>query len=507
MAAPKQPNPLAPQPQPDRVPVPERRRFEQAGLLMIDPAALGLEFAVFSPAPEPFERCGDDGSIAVIGVTGPLMFVPGMWSDYGWIRRAVEAACADEGIKAIVLRANTPGGDVWGCFDAARAIRAAADRAEKRLVSFVESQACSAGYALACIADEVVMADTGVAGSIGVIATSTEFSAANERMGVRFSVITSGARKADGHPAVPITDEALAAMQGSVDAMARIFFTHVAVHRGVDAQPLQAATFVGEAAVGAGLADRVLSFDALIGELVSGEASSGELGITSASMAKAKDPIRDALVAGIADNSDKAKCARAKKALAAYDEENDPEAEGDEPEPKDEPKPDPSKAADPEPKPDASKAADEEPKPDASAPAARAAAPAASTPAVDVAAIVTQAVTAALAKERSDAAASKERAELYSAHAVNDQFKAQLDPLPLETVKGILANVPKAAGFKNPHVPKASAPVVGQGQPEGAGQIDEGTAALDAAFGRTEIKPTVTRTAHATVLSFAGGTK
>jgi ClpP class serine protease len=117
------------------------------------------------------------------------------------------------------------------------------------------------------VADRVVCAASAIVGSIGVFAGIESRAVQNDVQGVRHYVIASGARKSDGNPNIPTTPAALAAIQEGVDAMAQSFFALVAEARGIDARPLNAAVFIGRAAVDAGLVDETLAWFELEAEL------------------------------------------------------------------------------------------------------------------------------------------------------------------------------------------------------------------------------------------------
>ena len=134
--------------------------------------------------------------------------------------------------------------------------------AEKPTIAILTDFAYSAGYLLASAARQVVLPETGGAGSIGVIAMHADFSAQLKNKGVKVTLITSGAHKADGHPAAPISNEVLARAQASVDATRNLFATAVGKYRGARltkdaALATEALTYRGEDAVAAGLADGV----------------------------------------------------------------------------------------------------------------------------------------------------------------------------------------------------------------------------------------------------------
>jgi ClpP class serine protease len=241
-----------------------------------------------------------------------------------------------------------------------------AQAAGKPVIAYTDSQATSAAYALAAACNGVVCSDTAVLGSIGVIAIAVETSVADAMAGVRWTVITSGERKADGHPNVPMTDATRAALQTGVDAMAGVFFGLIQEFRGIDAEPMQAATFIGQSALAADLADEVMSLDSLLALLRAGNAIIGlgempkflDAKVAAASaddddkkdnLPKAdddmgKDKLRSALQS-VADDedADEKMRARAKRALAAYDSDeeakaDDSDGDGDEAKAEDEAK-------------------------------------------------------------------------------------------------------------------------------------------------------------------------
>lgn len=248
------------------VPNNHRARFAPSGSLALDPQAFGLEFAVPVQPAEPFERRGD---LAVVKVSGPLSYAPGIFTSYAQVLSRVEAALASDA-QAVVLHLDTPGGDVAGAFDTANALRAGngagtwSAAGKKRLIAFTDSQACSAGYALACGCERIVASPTATLGSIGVIAATPEASQAEKMAGATWTLVTSGARKADGNVHAPLSDEGRDAIQLNVDDQAEVFFELVRKARGIDAQALDGASFVGARAKAKGLADAVMSLDELI---------------------------------------------------------------------------------------------------------------------------------------------------------------------------------------------------------------------------------------------------
>lgn len=243
----------------------------------------------------------DADGVAHVRVDGPL--AQRAWScwmfggdGYDAIESRVRAALDDPRSRALVIEYDSPGGEVAGCGVCADAIRSAADASGKPVVSYVGEMAASAAYWLASAADKIVTPPSGMLGSIGVIATRIERTPNADR---KVRVITSGARKADGHPDVPMSEDELAATQAEVNYLADLFASAVSARRGMsvaEVRALEAAVLVGEQAVSAGLADRV-------GNLSSAVAYARELATTTRRR-KTMNAINKAL--GIADDSNEA---------------------------------------------------------------------------------------------------------------------------------------------------------------------------------------------------------
>jgi ClpP class serine protease len=248
----------------------------------------------------------------------------------------------------VVLSIDSPGGLVSGCFDTADEIRAACDDRKATLVAYVDGQATSAAYALACVASRVYVPPTGIVGSIGVIDALVDATVQDRAMGLGFTIVASGARKADGNPHAPVTDAAVAAAQSRVDDLAGLFFAHVAARRGVSTEQLsslQAGLVHGSQAVAAGLADAVATLDQVLALVRSGAdvaAASAQTPTTTevTNMDEEQEKAYRASLQAVVDDekSDEKARSRAKAILAAMDGEPDGDepqkegkAEGDEP--------------------------------------------------------------------------------------------------------------------------------------------------------------------------------
>lgn len=319
-----------------------RRRYDKQGILALYPQAF---FDLFVEA-EPSEVETVDGN-AVIEIRGPLEHHVGWWCDsYEAILDRVTEACTGPA-TAIILKVDSPGGELFGCFDAARAIRSRCKAAGKRLVAYVEGCACSAAYALACAADEIVISETAFAGSIGILITRVDVTARDAREGIGFALVSSGKRKADGHPHASLTTPELEAMQAQCNALAELFFELVAsLRNGVSTdavRALEADVFHGPRAVEVGLANSVASWDQLLAMLAKGSTMADENGKENeesepaSSSQKDVDEARSALERAAADGDEKAQAALDVLNGDDDDDEGDDDDEEDDDDKADEP--------------------------------------------------------------------------------------------------------------------------------------------------------------------------
>lgn len=251
-----------------------RAVFAPSGLgpLALAPQAFGASFDVVSMilplAPD--QAAPPRDPVQVVPVRGPLMHhLDADFGSYEGLLSVVRAEIA-LGTKALIIAYDTPGGLVSGVFETARTIRDECKAAGVQLVSYVGSQCCSAGYALACSAGLIVAPPASTSGSIGVIEALQDATRQHSMMGLSFTLIASGARKTDGNPMVGISKEAIAARQTHVDDLAGEFFEWVAQNRPLTAEnvrALEAGSFAGKRALALRLVDRVQDLEALKKEL------------------------------------------------------------------------------------------------------------------------------------------------------------------------------------------------------------------------------------------------
>lgn len=221
-----------------------------------------------------------NAGIAVIPLMGGLTprgltyygrtIVPGMDT----FRASIGRAAADPNVGAIVLDVNSPGGTYAGTPETADAVRQAAE--VKPVIAVVDTLAASAALFAISPATEIAVTPSGEVGSIGVLSVHMDWSGAYEKAGVNPTIIRSRAGKADANPFEPLTDEALAAIQQSVNEADDEFIKAVAKGRGMSVSDVRkladeaglARTVSAKRAVQLGMADRVATMADVLSGLI-----------------------------------------------------------------------------------------------------------------------------------------------------------------------------------------------------------------------------------------------
>jgi signal peptide peptidase SppA len=281
--------------------------------LMIHPSKLdaiiggiGQRFGIDAPQPDmaliaqgEFKRPGYQviGGIAVIDVFGVLAHRGGFDANssyvlgYDRIGKAINTALQDAEVAAILLQMDSPGGEVSGAFELAQQIRDW--QAIKPIKAAVSSLAASAAYLIASATSEIVITDTGMAGSIGVVMRHADISKMAEKEGVNITHIFAGARKVDGNQFAPLSKDVRERFQAEIDSLYAKFVNTVSQYRALGADAIrgqEAGVFTGQDAIKAGLADRIATPDQLLAEMQKSFSKTNR----SYSMAATTEPAGDA---------------------------------------------------------------------------------------------------------------------------------------------------------------------------------------------------------------------
>ena len=239
-----------------------------------DVTSLDTQLSTDRVSAKPAAEAETTGQIGVINISGGLVNrpMPGASGpgpvSYTALRDAFDDLLEDDGINAIVLRIESPGGMASGMFDLSDRIFAA--RGRKPIHALVDDYAYSAAYGIAAACDEIWVSRTGGVGSVGVCAFHYDWSGNDAQIGLKVTPIYAGEQKIDFNPHFPMSEQAQARAQEDVDRTYALFVKSVAQYRGMDeaaVRATEAGVFYGDRAVAAGMATRLGTWDDLIAHL------------------------------------------------------------------------------------------------------------------------------------------------------------------------------------------------------------------------------------------------
>jgi signal peptide peptidase SppA len=206
--------------------------------------------------------------VATIAVIGPL-FRYASWfnawsgaSSYDLLAIAVNTVLEDPAVRAILLEVDSPGGEANGCGEFADMIYQA--RGAKPIVAYVSGLGASAAYWIASAADRIVVDPGAILGSIGVRMATVDTWMRDAASGVRKTEMVS---KQSPRKAMAQAD-----IQALADGLGDVFVAAVARNRDVSPEQVlaefgQGGVFIGQAAIDAGLADEIGTYEAVHAEL------------------------------------------------------------------------------------------------------------------------------------------------------------------------------------------------------------------------------------------------
>lgn len=172
-------------------------------------------------------------------------------------KQQLDAAAADERVKAVVLRINSPGGTVTASDTMYELVKDFRARTGKPVVAVCQDVCASGGYYVALAADEVHATPTSIVGSIGVIFEVIDLTGLLDKIGVRVAPLQSGPLKDMGSPFNGLSEEERVVMQGIIDELYGRFTAVVTENRTISdpAKAFDGRVFTGTQAREIGLVD------------------------------------------------------------------------------------------------------------------------------------------------------------------------------------------------------------------------------------------------------------
>jgi protease IV len=133
--------------------------------------------------------------IAILEVKGMITSEP--WSHSGRTMATVlqdqlKVAAEDDDVKAVILKVDSPGGEVMASDDIATAVREFQTKHNKPVVASMGSLAASGGYYVSAPCQWIVANELTLTGSIGVIMQAFNYRGLMDKVGVVPTTFKSG---------------------------------------------------------------------------------------------------------------------------------------------------------------------------------------------------------------------------------------------------------------------------------------------------------------------------
>jgi protease-4 len=204
-----------------------------------------------------------DYNVAEVAVEGPITRDGGGGVPTGPVgQRAddvveqLERADEDPNVEALLVKLNTPGGEVVPSDD----IRLAAERFDGPTLAYTTDTCASGGYWIASACDELWAREGSVVGSIGVRGSRFTATELLDRLGVSYEQLTAGEYKEAGVPFTEMEESDREYLQGLVDGYYDHFVEVVAEGRDLDPEFVRstdAKVYLGDEAHDIGLVDEI----------------------------------------------------------------------------------------------------------------------------------------------------------------------------------------------------------------------------------------------------------
>lgn len=178
----------------------------------------------------------------------------------------IKRADEDPSARALILKLNTPGGEVLPSED----IRLAAERFDGPTIAYATDTCASGGYWIASGCDELWAREASLVGSIGVRGSQVNAKGLADKLGLEYQPLNAGEYKDAGFPLKEPEDDDQEYLQGLVDDYYETFVERVAEGRGLDEELIretEARVYLGTDAHENGLVDELGTREDIEGRL------------------------------------------------------------------------------------------------------------------------------------------------------------------------------------------------------------------------------------------------
>ena len=222
-------------------------------------ATVALAFLVVNMA-----LSGDRMTLGSLGGHVGLVELTGEIDDSDTVVDQLERLQHDPGVRAIVLRIDSPGGDVAASQEIYEAVRKVREEG-KPVVASMAGVAASGAYYVACAADSIVCNPGTLTGSIGVIMSFPNTEELFRKVGVKLEVVKTGKFKDVGSIWRPMTDDERTLLQGVLSNVYDQFVDAIVEGRNLEKKDVlpyaDGRVFSGDQALDYGFVDRLGDLD------------------------------------------------------------------------------------------------------------------------------------------------------------------------------------------------------------------------------------------------------
>jgi signal peptide peptidase SppA len=223
------------------------------------------------------------GSVAIIPMYGVIAPRMNLMSDmsggttFETLTSQLREAVSNKDIKSIVFDVDSPGGNVAGATEFAGEVTRA--RRHKPVIAVAQYKMASAAMWAMSGATEIVAAPSAMVGALGVITAHNDLSEALAKVGVKRRYLYAGEGKADGNDSSPLSEEAEARIQASVNQAYAHMVADVVKGRGHGMTPervrkeWKAHVYSASEAKDLGMVDTIATLEETIARVMAGESA------------------------------------------------------------------------------------------------------------------------------------------------------------------------------------------------------------------------------------------
>ena len=227
----------------------ERRRLKRRLTFWRVLGVVALVAAVVAAAGR-FDLRRQQDHVAQIAIGGLILDDPAR-------DEAMKEVAADDKVKALLVKIDTPGGTYVGGEALYESLRRVGEK--KPVVAIMGTTATSAGYMSALGSDHIVARSSTLTGSIGVILQTADVTGLLDKIGIKSVVVKSGPLKAQPNPLEKFSPAARKATEAIIADYFDMFVTLVAERRSLSREQVlklaDGRVFSGRQAKKAGLVD------------------------------------------------------------------------------------------------------------------------------------------------------------------------------------------------------------------------------------------------------------